>query len=357
MSLVDVVVPCYRYGHFLRECVSSVLSQSLRDVRVLIIDDCSPDSTAEVAGDLVKHDRRVTFLRHTTNKGHIATYNEGIAWASAAYLVVLSADDYLLPDSLRRSTQAMNSHPEVGFTFGKVLTLDETGTTQKRPALPHPDEGDDWHILSGLEFIKLSAARCIVRAPAAVVRTSLQKRLGGYRPELPHSGDMEMWLRLAAHASVAVLGSFQAVYRRHTTNMSLGYTAKSWLPDLQQRKAALDCFFETSSGVLPEAEQLRSTLFWSLGRDAVEYAHGAFNDGNLAISKQISDFALTVCPRVKGTLPWTRLACKRYLGYQASSTLLPLFAGGRRIGSQLARLAHAFAPILRRIPSGDRGPT
>lgn len=63
-SSVDVVVPCYRYGHFLRQCVESVLSQASVDVRVLIIDDASPDNTAEVASALASMDPRVYFVRH-----------------------------------------------------------------------------------------------------------------------------------------------------------------------------------------------------------------------------------------------------------------------------------------------------
>jgi len=74
MSSVDLVVPCYRYGHFLRECVESALAQAGTDIRVLIIDDASPDNTAEIATDLSKESSRVTFVRHVTNKGHIATY-------------------------------------------------------------------------------------------------------------------------------------------------------------------------------------------------------------------------------------------------------------------------------------------
>ena len=88
MSSVDVIVPCYRYGHFLRECVESVLSQAVENVRILIIDDASPDNTAEVAADLVREDSRVTFVRHTINKEHIATYNEGIEWASVDYMLL-----------------------------------------------------------------------------------------------------------------------------------------------------------------------------------------------------------------------------------------------------------------------------
>ena len=57
MSSVDVIVPCYRYGHFLRDCVESVLAQAGPSVRVLIIDDASPDNTAEVASDLTKREK------------------------------------------------------------------------------------------------------------------------------------------------------------------------------------------------------------------------------------------------------------------------------------------------------------
>ena len=53
-SSVDVIVPCYRYGHFLRMCVESVLAQSYSPVRVLIIDDASPDNSGEIAQCLLK---------------------------------------------------------------------------------------------------------------------------------------------------------------------------------------------------------------------------------------------------------------------------------------------------------------
>jgi hypothetical protein len=53
---------------------------------------------------------------------------------------------------------------------------------------------------------------------------------------------MEMWLRLAANASVGILDALQAVYRRHADNMSHAYPTKVRIPDLEQRKAALDKF-------------------------------------------------------------------------------------------------------------------
>ena len=89
---MDVVIPCYRYGRYLQECVQSVLTQGIGGLRVLIIDDASPDETPEVAAALARQDKRVTYRRHEANRGHIETYNEGIAWARADYMMLLSAE-------------------------------------------------------------------------------------------------------------------------------------------------------------------------------------------------------------------------------------------------------------------------
>ncbi|MBX3300745.1 MAG: glycosyltransferase [Nitrospira sp.] len=333
MSSMDVIVPCYRYGRFLRECVESVLAESVLDVRVLIIDDASPDNTAEVGGQLAKEDFRVTFLRHAKNKGHIATYNEGIEWVSADYMLLLSADDYLLPNALRRATNLMNEHPEVGFTFGRAIELrDGESVLQEEIEIDIDRKG--WRILSGLEFIELSGSHNIVHTPAAVVRTELQKRLGGYRAELPHTGDMEMWLRFAAHSAVGKVEACQAVYRRHNDNMSLNYYKREekYLPDIQQRKAALDCFFKTCSHVLPNAQRLHRKLSRALGCETIGCASAAFNAGKMDVSEELLELALSVYPQIKRSLPWAKLACKRGMGVRTWQTLQPICSCLRRWG-------------------------
>ena len=93
LSRVDVFVPCYRYGRFLDTCVRSILSQEGVDVRVLILDDASPDETEMVGRRLERADSRVEYRRHAANRGHIATYNEGIRWATGDYVQLLSPAD------------------------------------------------------------------------------------------------------------------------------------------------------------------------------------------------------------------------------------------------------------------------
>jgi glycosyltransferase involved in cell wall biosynthesis len=328
MSSVDVIVPCYRYGRFLRECVESVLAQPGVKIRVLIIDDASPDETAEVATDIISKDSRVTLLRHSTNKGHIETYNEGVEWASANYSLLLSADDYLLPGALQRAVDLMEAHPELGFTFGKALILH--GDSWRIQNLNATDTLG-WRIVIGLEFIELSGARDIVPTPTAVVRTELQKRLGGYRPELPHTADMEMWLRLAAHSSVGVLEAYQAVYRRHSANMSSTYRREGFISDLRHRKAALDCFFQSWNNILPKPQQLRRRCTRSLAYDAIRLASAAFNDGEIEMCKQLADYALVLWPQLKRSFPWTKLTWKRRMGYKVWVMFRPAADGTRDV--------------------------
>src|SRR4051812_11018034 len=134
MARVDVVVPCYNYGQFLPACVESVLAQEGVDVRILIIDDCSPDDSADVGARLAAADPRIEFRRHTVNRGHIATYNEGLMeWAESDYCVLLSADDLLTPGSLARAVAVMEAHPQIGFVHGRFIPL-EDGNAARQPS-------------------------------------------------------------------------------------------------------------------------------------------------------------------------------------------------------------------------------
>lgn len=86
----------------------------------------------KLQADLLKEDSRISYLQHPTNKGHIYTYNEGIECTSAEYLLILSADDSLLPGSLSRAVALMVRHPDVGLAFGNAIELYEHGCESDR---------------------------------------------------------------------------------------------------------------------------------------------------------------------------------------------------------------------------------
>ena len=239
---------------------------------VLIIDDASPDDSFDVAQQLAEQDRRVEVRRHSMNLGHIATYNEGLlGWADGEYSVLISADDMLTQGSLSRSITVLERYREVGMVYGHtVFWMDDQPPPPPRTAVSGVTvwKGQEWL------GIMCRLGHNLVTSPEVVVRTSVQRRVGGYRTELPHTGDMEMWLRLAANADIAFIkGVDQAYYRKHATNMT---TFRVPLVDLQQRRAAFESFFREYLDRVPNAANLRRTAQRRIAKEALWSACRAY---------------------------------------------------------------------------------
>jgi glycosyltransferase involved in cell wall biosynthesis len=322
MSKIDVIVPCYLYGRYLRVCVESILSQSLSDNRVLIVDDASPDHTPEVANELVRSDRRVEYIRHATNRGHIATYNDGLEWISAEYALLLSADDYLLPGAFERAVRLMDAHPEVVMTHGEAILLYEGDLApQFIEKKPGEQGARNWSIVEGADFIAQALEGNRIVTATAVVRTRVQKRIGGYRADLPHAGDMEMWFRFASQGAIGEILTPQAVYRKHADAMSVGYTLRTG--DIEQRKLIFDILFDTYGSNLPNHEQLRRRGMMLLAKDAAHFAGQFYNRGDMESCKELCDMARALSPDIVKSGNWQRLRMKRLIGYSLWAAVRP----------------------------------
>src|SRR5262245_18347430 len=277
MSRVDVLTPCSNYGRFLSQCVTSVLAQDGVDVRALIIDDCSTDDTEMVGRRLAEQDKRIVFRRHSVNLGHIATYNEGLlAWCSAEYSLLLSADDALAPGALARATTLMDRHRDVGMTYGMAQVIGDADTVASAiavaPATPY--------VMSGSQFLQFCCATGNpVPTPTAVVRTELQHRLGGYRASLPHTGDMEMWMRFAARASVGIVRAVQAYYRKHSANMSAHYVSQP-LRDYYEVIAACERVLISADATFPQAPLWLQMTYKRLSEKALWLASAALDQSD-----------------------------------------------------------------------------
>jgi glycosyltransferase involved in cell wall biosynthesis len=275
---VSVVVPCYCYGRYLEQCVGSILKQEGVDVRVLIVDDASLDDSFAVAEKLAAGDSRVEARRHKVNQGHIATYNEGLLeWADGEYSVLISADDVLVDGSLARAVAVMERYPNVGLVYGHAINW-----VDDRP-LPRPRQVPTAiRVWKGLDWIRTVCrlGHNIITSPEVVVRTKLQREVGGYRPELIHSGDLEMWLRFAARCDIAFIeGADQAYYRIHASNMTV---ARSPTVDLVQRAAAFQSFFADCEPLLPDAQELRQSAQRQIAKEALWRACRAYERRRMA---------------------------------------------------------------------------
>lgn len=309
---VDVVIPCYNYAHFLTSCVQSVLAQPGVKVRVLVIDDASPDDTAVVGQLLASRHKTVEFRRHYVNKGHIATYNEGLLdWSTADYVVLLSADDMLAPGALERAIRIMEADKSVGMVYGRTLHF------QHQHELPKSAETangfDQFHGNTWIEK-RLHAGYNVITSPEVVVRGSIQRAVGGYRPELPHSGDLEMWLRIAAISNIAYVHNVQAYYRVHSSSMQRTKYQSSFV-DLVHRKAAFDLFIEHHPS-LANGTNLHRTVNRALAREALWDACRAYdhNRTESARTAELVQFAVNSCPDAQLLPEYSALKRRQRLG-------------------------------------------
>jgi glycosyltransferase involved in cell wall biosynthesis len=332
---VSVVVPCYRYGRFLPECVGSILSQRAVDVRVLVIDDASPDDSGDVAERLEAQDPRVEVRRHAVNQGHIATYNEGLlGWADGEYCVLISADDVLAPGALARATAVLEANPNVGFVYGHSVYWNDS-----QPLPPARTQPTGTTIWTGLEWLRIMCrlGHSVVSSPEVVVRTDLQQRIGGYDPALPHTGDAEMWMRFAAHADVAFIkGVDQAYYRLHEAQMT---TERVPMIDLRQRKAAFDALFEGHAGRIPRADKMRRRADRKLAKEALWRACRAYDRRRMGTTPvdELAEFATATFPDTRRLPEYWGLRWRRWLGPRACPYMQPIMLSAmhRRLRNML----------------------
>jgi glycosyltransferase involved in cell wall biosynthesis len=330
MSTVSVVVPCYRYGHFLADCVGSVLDEQSGfdvDIRVLIIDDASGDDSADRARDLAASDPRIEVRVHPENRGHIATYNEGmLEWADGDYFVLLSADDRLTPGAIGRAAALMDAHPEVGFVYGRPLHFQEG---QPLPAARASRwRPGDWDVHPGHWWLerRFREAQGCITSPEVVMRTSLQRKIGGYDPTLPHAGDIEMWMRAAAHADVGYIrNADQAYYRKHGANMSV-VDFGGQLDDLRQRKIAFESALAKCADQLPDRERLSDLVHRRLARQALRRAVRAYDRGRTSAVPvaELVEFAGQCWPGYARLPEYQGLRVRRFFGPKAMPYLQPL---------------------------------
>ena len=217
---VSFVIPCYKLAHLLPECVNSILSQTYGDFEVIIMDDCSPDRTPEVA--LSFHDPRVKHVRNEPNLGHLRNYNKGIELARGKYVWLISADDYLRrPYILDRYVQLMEKHPEVGYVFCPAMKVQDS---QETDLVSWGFHGTQDTVFKDRDFLrKLLFGNCVV-APTGMVRKECYDKVSLFPLDMPNAGDWYLWCIFALHHDVAYLAEPMVNYRLHESNMSVSLT-------------------------------------------------------------------------------------------------------------------------------------
>jgi glycosyltransferase involved in cell wall biosynthesis len=111
MPLVSIIMAAYRAERFIDEALNSARAQTHPELEIIVVDDCSPDATAERVAAHIAADPRVRLIRMPSNRGQCAALNRGLAEARGDYIKFFDSDDVISPNFIAAQLSALAGRP------------------------------------------------------------------------------------------------------------------------------------------------------------------------------------------------------------------------------------------------------
>jgi glycosyltransferase involved in cell wall biosynthesis len=254
MPQFSVIMPCFNHAAFVGESIEGVLAQSVSDLELIVIDDCSADASKEVIERYVKGDPRVRAIYHQRNRGASRSRNDGIKAAHGQYLAFCDADDIWMPTKLARQLELFQKNPMHQVAYCDAKIIDERGEeTGERFAEKFPVPGNG----SGRLFEEL-CTRNFVNMQTAVLRRECIKDSGYFDEQIKWVEDWWFWVKVSYQHSFAYTDEVLAKYRVH--QKSTGQVQK------EGYKANRMKVFHRILREYPEIRpQLKSAIYYHMG--------------------------------------------------------------------------------------------
>ncbi len=165
---VSVIIPVYNAEKYLRECLDSVVNQTLRDIEIICVNDGSTDNSAAILQEYTKADSRITIIGQE-NQGLSAARNCGMRCAHGKYIYFLDSDDYIEKEALEILVRLAEDHDadSVHFATRPFYESEELHRTNNLDG--YFDMKDFSGIYSGPEYIRTAREKYVYTAPVWMV--------------------------------------------------------------------------------------------------------------------------------------------------------------------------------------------
>lgn len=217
---VSIITACRNSSAYLDEAVRSILTQTMGDLELILIDDCSTDDTLQIARRYQKEDSRVVVISLPEPSGPAITRNAGIKAARGAYLGILDSDDVALPSRFEEQMRLADSDEDLVLIGSSSIFIDSTGAAI---------EGHKYPTCHRALVQNLYAMRAFPPHSSMVYKKAAVERVGGFNPRYERGQDYDLWVRLSEIGRIASIGHPLAKIRKHATNISRSEGAMMWL--------------------------------------------------------------------------------------------------------------------------------
>jgi teichuronic acid biosynthesis glycosyltransferase TuaG len=187
---VSVIIPAYNASKFIKETVNSARNQTLNDIEIIIIDDCSTDNTFELMKEMALEDSRIKIFKGEQNMGVAKVRNKGFELATGKYAALLDADDLWLPEKLERQVK-IAKEANADLVYCSYAMVDENGNKKC----------NDFIVPETTDF-EYTLIKSVISCSTALMTDKLYKKYSF--PTNMYHEDYALWLDILKDGNKAV---------------------------------------------------------------------------------------------------------------------------------------------------------
>ncbi len=228
-STIDVVIPVFDGARTVESAVATIQAQTLRDIRIIVVNDGSTDGTRAIVERLAAADGRIVPI-HRPNGGIVDALNAGLAACTADLVARHDADDLAVPDRFEKQVEWLRSHPGCSAVSGSIVEIDEAGRELSPQSGPRsPDLADPEHYPQWEPYLV---------HPFLMMRRAAVEAVGGYRYVF-HAEDTDLYWRLQETGGLANMPDLLGYYRIHGGSVTSASTLNGRIAAVSSQLAGI----------------------------------------------------------------------------------------------------------------------
>jgi len=215
MPKISIIIPTYNRAKFIKETIGSVLTQTVEDLEIIVVDDGSIDETQKIIEKLIIKDNRIKyFYQNNCGKPSIPR-NLGFKNSTGEYIAFLDSDDVWFPKKLEKQIELFEKDKsgKLGFVDCGYVIIDENGSEIK--------QNYSFHVYRGEVFREFLKDHTIVTPGSILIKRNVLNKVGIFDERFKCMDDWDMWLRISKYYNFDFTDEKLFKYRVHKNSITV----------------------------------------------------------------------------------------------------------------------------------------
>jgi glycosyltransferase involved in cell wall biosynthesis len=194
--LVTIICLCYNHEAYVVESLNSIINQSYPSIELIIVDDCSTDTSKAIITTWLEKNPDILFIANETNLGNTKSFNKALKYAKGEYVIDLATDDILLPNCVALQIDAFKNsgYKNLGVVYGNVELIAENGILDSYYFPVNNQKKTIENRITGDIYLSVISGGNSICSVSAMIKKTVLDQLQGYDETLAYE-DLDFWIR------------------------------------------------------------------------------------------------------------------------------------------------------------------